>query len=197
MSSSFDFSSLSCSSTSDASLIAGYVQSYKSSSAQAWYQSKVLVSSFEGEGCYWGQSSVANGWTYFRSLLTAQGTSIYLMPAIFSGTDTFGSSNSWVDGVFNWNGGWPINTGSNLDFSGDMTYINALNSASKGYLAALSPCFFTYYGPNSYNKDWIYRSDNWLLATRFEQLIANRNSFDLVEVISWNGGFIRLYAADP
>lgn len=38
------------------------------------------------------------------------------------------------------------------------------------------------------NKNWIYRSDDWLLAERFEQLVANRNKYDMAELISWNGG---------
>lgn len=36
------------------------------------------------------------------------------------------------------------------------------------------------------NKNWIYRSDDWLLATRFEQLIAQRSKFDMAQLISWN-----------
>jgi glucan endo-1,3-alpha-glucosidase len=147
------------------------------------------VSTFSGDGCSWNANGdVYTGWTNFRNTLKGQSVYIYLVPAIFSATSTFAGVNSWMDAEFNWNSGWPVNTGSNLDFSGDQTYLNALNSAGKGYMAALSPAFFTYYGPSSYNKDWIYRSDNWLLATRFESLIANRNKFDMVEIISWNGG---------
>lgn len=33
------------------------------------------------------------------------------------------------------------------------------------------------------NKDWIYRSDDWLLARRMEQIISMRNSFDMAEII--------------
>lgn len=36
------------------------------------------------------------------------------------------------------------------------------------------------------NKNWIYRSDNWLLATRFESILSMRTQFDLVEMVSWN-----------
>lgn len=43
-----------------------------------------------------------------------------------------------------------------------------------------------YYGVNSYNKNWIYRGDDWLLATRMEQIIAMRTKVDMVEIISWN-----------
>jgi glucan endo-1,3-alpha-glucosidase len=185
--SSFDFTSLTCGS-GDLGTITGYVAQYANNGAQAKYNGNVLVSTFSGDSCSWNANGdVYTGWTNFRNTLKGQSINIYLVPAIFSATSTFGGVNSWMDAEFNWNSGWPVNTGSNLDFSGDTTYLNALNAAGKGYMAALSPAFFTYYGPSSYNKDWIYRSDNWLLATRFEMLIANRNKFDMVEIISWNG----------
>lgn len=37
-----------------------------------------------------------------------------------------------------------------------------------------------------YNKNFIFRGDDWLLATRMEQLVQNRNEVGLVEVITWN-----------
>jgi glucan endo-1,3-alpha-glucosidase len=194
--SSFDFTSLTCGS-GDLGTITGYVVKYANNGAQAKYNGNVLVSTFSGDGCTWNTGDVYTGWTNFRNLLKGQNINIYLIPAIFSATSTFANTNSWMDGEFNWNSGWPVNTGSNLDFSGDTTYLNALNAAGKGYMAALSPAFFTYYGPPpSYNKDWIYRSDNWLLATRFEMLIANRNKFDMVEIISWNGASAGLVKGD-
>ena len=76
--------------------------------------------------------------------------------------------------------------GSDLDTSSDMSYMSGLGS-SLTYMPAVSPCFFTYYSPQTYNKDWIYRSDNWLLATRMEQLISMRASVEFAELISWNG----------
>lgn len=179
---SLDVSSLSCSTASDAATHVASIATYATHSAQATYNGKVLVSTFSGESCTFGQGSVSAGWTYFRSLLTAKGISIYFLPSIFSDISTF-SSNSWMDGEFNWNGGWP--TGSTaLSTSSDISYMSALGS--KGYMAPVSPCFFTYYSPSSYNKDWIYRSDDWLLARRMEQIISMRNSFDMAEIISWN-----------
>jgi glucan endo-1,3-alpha-glucosidase len=74
---------------------------------------------------------------------------------------------------------------ANLDTSEDRRYLNALGS--KSYMAPISPAFFTYYGPSSWNKNWIYRSDNWLLATRFEDVISMRDKIDLIELITWNG----------
>lgn len=182
---SLDVSSLSCSSASDAATHVASIATYANHSAQAMYNSKVLVSTFSGESCTFGQGSVSAGWTYFRSLLTAKGISIYFVPSIFSDISTY-SGDSWMDGEFNWNGGWPTGNTA-LDTSSDTSYMSALGS--KGYMAAVSPCFFTYYSPSSYNKDWIYRSDDWLLARRMEQIISMRNSFDMAEIISWNGGY--------
>lgn len=181
---SFDVTSISCSSTSDASNFANLIATYASSKAQATYKGKTLVSGFSGDGCTFGQSSVLAGWTYVRSLLTAKNVSIYEMPAIFSDPSTFSSSSmGWLDGELNWNSGWPMGS-SNLDTSSDVEYMADLGN--KTYMPAVSPCFFTYYGPSSYNKNWIYRSDNWLLATRMEALIAMRAKFDMIELISWN-----------
>lgn len=57
----------------------------------------------------------------------------------------------------------------------------------KAYMAAIAPAFYTHYGASSWNKNWQFRSDNWLYSYRWEQLIANRNRFDLVEALTWNG----------
>lgn len=46
--------------------------------------------------------------------------------------------------------------------------------------------WFQHYGPDSYNKNLVYRSDNWHLAKRWEMLIAIRDRIDMVQVISWN-----------
>ncbi|ODN83711.1 hypothetical protein L202_01805 [Cryptococcus amylolentus CBS 6039] len=179
---SMDVSSLSCSSAADAATLVSTVTTYASHSAAAKYENKTLLSTFSGESCTFGQGSYQAGWTYFRTLLSKAGVSVYFMPATFADTSTF-SSSSWMDGEFNWNSGWPIGSTA-LDTSSDTTYLAALGN--KEYMAAASPAFFTYYGPTSYNKNWIYRSDDWLLARRFEQIISQRVSIDLIELISWN-----------
>jgi hypothetical protein len=43
-----------------------------------------------------------------------------------------------------------------------------------------------HYGPDTYNKNFIYSGDNWLLVERWEQLIANRAQLDLVQVLTWS-----------
>ena len=43
-----------------------------------------------------------------------------------------------------------------------------------------------HYGPETYNKNFIYSGDNWLFVERWEQLIANRAHVDMVEVLTWS-----------
>lgn len=56
----------------------------------------------------------------------------------------------------------------------------------RAYIAPVSPWFFTHYGPDSFNKNFVYLSDHWLYPKRWESLIAARDQFDFVEIISWN-----------
>lgn len=48
-------------------------------------------------------------------------------------------------------------------------------------MAAVSPTFFTHYGPESYNKNWLYVSDEHLYAKRWENLISARDEINIVE----------------
>lgn len=190
---SFDMTSFPCGSTGDADRLADLTAKYAGNSAQAKYNNKVLVSSFAGENCQFGKGSVQDGWNYFREQVKKRNIDIYFLPAHFAKTDTFGSSN-WFDGVMNWNGQWPSsNANPNLD--SDNQYLSALGG--RGYMAGISPFFFTYYGPNSWNKNWIYRSDDWLLATRWEQLLTIRNRFDHLQFVSWNDWGESHYVANP
>jgi glucan endo-1,3-alpha-glucosidase len=66
-------------------------------------------------------------------------------------------------------------------FDSDNQYIS--DNSGKIFMAAASPWFFTHYT----GKNWIYRSDDWLWNTRWEQIIANRASVDIVEIVTWNG----------
>lgn len=50
----------------------------------------------------------------------------------------------------------------------------------------MSPWFFTHYSPATYDKNWIYLADYWLYNARWETLVANRDSVDIVELITWN-----------
>ena len=161
---------------------ADLVASYKSHPNQAFYKNKLLLTLFDGAYCTYGQPNVNAGWTFFRSELAARGVTAYIMPSLFVDLE----QQTWFDGHFDWDNSWP-SAGTDLDGSQDLAAKSSLATRSKGYMPGVSPCFFTYYAPSSYNKNWIYRSDDWLLASRLEQMIKQRASHDMAELISWNG----------
>ncbi|KAG8958286.1 hypothetical protein FRC03_009284 [Tulasnella sp. 419] len=45
---------------------------------------------------------------------------------------------------------------------------------------------FYHYGPDTFNKNWIFKGDNHLYNTRWDLLIAHRNEIGIAEIISWN-----------
>lgn len=173
---SLDMTVLSCSSSSDAAKLVSIVEEYATATAQATYEGKVLVSTFAGSDC-------AFSWqTDFVDVLSSAGINIFFVPSIFSDVSTF-SSNTWMDGELNWNSGWPMGA-EDITTTSDEAYMAALGS--KEYMPAVSPFFYTHFGPNSWNKNWLYRSDDWLYCTRWEQIIAMRDSVQMTEILTWN-----------
>ncbi|KAI0269826.1 glycoside hydrolase [Gloeopeniophorella convolvens] len=72
----------------------------------------------------------------------------------------------------------------------DAQYIDSLNAMAgdekRAYMATVSPWFFTHYSPQSFNKNFIYYTDDHLYSTRWDSIIAARDDIDLVEVLTWN-----------
>ncbi|KAJ7754346.1 glycoside hydrolase family 71 protein [Mycena maculata] len=176
---SFDMSVMPCAAASDAALLQSYITKYSSHPNVLQFDGKMLISTFSGETCQFGQGSVDAGWTV--TVKTGM-PPVHFIPSFFVDPSTLGNYQS-IDGAFNWNGGWP-QTQSNTSFATDQPFISAL--ASKTYLGAVSPWFFTHYSPQTYNKNWIYDFDNWLFSSRWEVLIQNRQQVPIVEVITWN-----------
>ena len=171
-----------CSSPQDATTLVNYVIQYANHPNQLKYDGKVFVSTFAGDTCTFGSDSSSDGWkTQFIDQLTGN-NQVYFLPAFFSDPNSFKDFDGVIDGVYNWNSGWPVQLttqsatnmlqplGGSLtsslnspvlsDLVGsiqpDDTYLNGLNqmsSDSKTYMAAVSPWFFTHYGPDSYNKN--------------------------------------------
>ncbi|KAF9516438.1 glycoside hydrolase family 71 protein [Hydnum rufescens UP504] len=177
---SFDMTSLPCASPGDATVLRQYISTYANHPNQLYYQGKLIVSSFSGQDCTFGQGDINSGWNY--AIKTTAPQPVAFIPSFFSGTSSF-ASTPVMDGEFNWNGGWPMSD-SDIDFSSDQTFISAIGGRYR--IAAVSPVFFTHYGVNTYNKNWIYRSDDWLYNTRWELLIEKRAQIDMVEIITWN-----------
>ncbi|KAJ7510656.1 glycoside hydrolase family 71 protein [Mycena galericulata] len=178
---SFDMSVLPCNASGDAALLQKYITTYNNNSNVLQVDGKMLVTTFSGENCTFGQGSVDAGWT---SAVKTGVPPVQFVPSFSVNPSTLGSYQS-IDGAFNWNGGWPQSQ-VNTSFDTDQTYIAALGG--KTYLAAVSPWFFTHYasGSPTGNKNWIYNFDNWLFSERWEVLIQNRAQVPMIEVISWN-----------
>ncbi|KAJ7849581.1 glycoside hydrolase family 71 protein [Mycena leptocephala] len=176
---SFDMTVMPCTTAGDAALLQKYITTYSSHPNVMQFDGKMLITTFSGEKCTFGQSSVDAGWT---SAVKTGVPPVHFIPAFFVDPATFSTYQS-ADGAFNWNGGWPQSQ-VNTSFDTDTAYISALGG--KTYLGAVSPWFFTHYGADSFNKNWIYNFDNWLFSERWEVLIQNRAQVPIVEVITWN-----------
>lgn len=69
----------------------------------------------------------------------------------------------------------------------DINHVNAIGD-SRTYMAAVSPWFFTHYGADTYNKNWMYLSDFHLYARKWENLLKSDvySKIDLIEITTWN-----------
>ncbi|KAF8307707.1 hypothetical protein DL93DRAFT_1994463 [Clavulina sp. PMI_390] len=177
---SLDMTALPCAGASDANLVRSYLNNFASHPNQLYYKGRQVISTFSGSDCTFGQGSLNAGWNY--AVKTGVSAQNYFIPSFFSDVSTF-AGNSFQDGDFNWNGGWPMGS-TDIDWSSDQTHLNA--NSGRLYIAAVTPAFFTHYGPNSYNKNWIYRSDDNLYNARWDMLYQHRSQIDIVEIISWN-----------
>ena len=179
---SLDMTSLGCWSQADANNLVSYTSQFAKSSAQAIHNGKVLVSTFSGSDCNFGVGG-SQGWqTQYVDVLKNQGVNIFFVPSIFSDVSTF-SSNTWMDGELNWNSAWPVGDNA-ISTSVDERYMSALGG--KEYMAAVSPYFFTHFGQDTWNKNWIYKGDDWLYCTRWEQIISMRDRVKQTEILTWN-----------
>lgn len=88
--------SLSCTSSDDAAALRDYITKYASHPNQLLYNDKVFVSTFSGESCKFGQSTVDDGWNY--ALKTGL-PDVYFVPSFFVDPTTFSQYNV-LDGAF-------------------------------------------------------------------------------------------------
>ncbi|KAG7562553.1 hypothetical protein FFLO_02027 [Filobasidium floriforme] len=140
---------------------------------------KVVLSTFGGGDCSFG----GRGWEGFLKACRERGTEIYFIPAFFLPPEKI-LGMDYLDGVFNWNAAWPMGnyTTSSIE---DRPFLKS----DKAYMAAVSPWFFTHYGKTgdwAWNKNWIYRSDDHLYATRWMNILAADFDPEFIQIISWN-----------
>ncbi|KAH7908706.1 glycoside hydrolase family 71 protein [Hygrophoropsis aurantiaca] len=177
---SFDMTSLPCAQMEDSTILRQYISNYSQHQSQFSVGGKPMVSTFSGEQCEFGMPSVDDGWHY--ALKNSTSNPVHFIPAFFDLPATL-TPLTVIDGAFNWNAAWPIGK-NNATFDSDNEWIDALNG--RDYMAGVSPWFFTHYGANSYNKNFILRGDDWLIANRWELLVQHRNRISLAQVITWN-----------
>ncbi|KAJ7935235.1 glycoside hydrolase [Mycena leptocephala] len=188
---SFDMSSIPAGSESDVELLCSYFTTFGKHPRMFRYQGKVVVSTFAGEAATFGQNAgldeaCRSPKRQYRIL-----QQIHFIPAFFVDPARYPAISA-LDGVFNWNGGWPLHltpTHPRREIESptlDTDTYHLHNLGGRTFMAAVSPWFFTHYRADSWNKNWIYRGDDWLFVRRWEQLIDMRSQIDIVQVISWN-----------
>ncbi|KAJ7505299.1 glycoside hydrolase [Mycena galericulata] len=206
---------LPCATVDDGAALRARVLNFTTHPNQLQMNGKAFVSTFAGESCKFGQDSVADGWrTQFTQNPDLQGK-IHFVPSFFIDPATFTDFSGVMDGAFNFNSGWPIQVTSSFvngvtsdlvgtgpdaanalnQFIGsnatDLQQIQDLATLAAGappltYMAAVAPWFFTHFGPNSFNKNFIFLADQHLYPRRWETLIDTRDQIDLVEIVTWN-----------
>ncbi|KAJ3527217.1 hypothetical protein NMY22_g9870 [Coprinellus aureogranulatus] len=176
---SFDMGTIPCSQESDGDFLRGFVYRYHDHSNQLVFRGNPVVSSFGGQFCTFGQGTVNDGW---KRVLKRNLPGVHFIASFFMDPGIYGSMDA-VDGAFSWDSAWPM---GNYDITDayDVEYQRYLKGRT--YMAGVSPWFFTHYGADTYNKNFIFRADDWLLAQRWEILVRERDQTDIVQVISWN-----------
>ncbi|KAF9479532.1 glycoside hydrolase family 71 protein [Pholiota conissans] len=176
---SFDMASIPCNSDGDGNLIRQLVRQYNRHPNQLMYEGKNFVSTFGGQFCRFGTGSLNEGW---HNVLKRDMPPVHFVPALFMQPPELERLNA-LDGAFSWDSAWPLGN-YDINSSNDAQYQKYLKGRT--YMASVSPWFFTHYSRETYNKNWIYRPDSWLYASRWELLVKNRKNIDLVEIITWN-----------
>ncbi|KAL4266081.1 Glycoside hydrolase family 71 [Pleurotus pulmonarius] len=187
---SFDMSVIPCKTQGDIQHLLEYIKRWGNHPSMYRRDGKVVVSTFAGESSLFGFGDMETAWDFLKKCL-GETVPICFMPSFFIDPARYDRLH-FMDGVFNWNGGWPLHLSPGMPrealesckLDTDDHHLRCLGGRS--FMAAVSPWFFTHYGPETWNKNWIYRGDDWLFLRRWNQLIAARDRIDIVQIISWN-----------
>ncbi|KAF9031789.1 WSC-domain-containing protein [Hymenopellis radicata] len=163
---SFDYTAFDCSSASAS--IALFNQ-FKGYSSQFYYNGRPMLSSYAG-------SCMSSGeWQRMKSE-----TNAYLMPFMWGLEGLFTSEYSFLDSWLCWGCAWPQGN-TDKDTADDQYYISQLGNR---FATTVSMWMYTHYSWT--NKNFYQRGDDWLIVTRWEQLIAMRDQLTFVEMVTWN-----------
>ncbi|GME28445.1 hypothetical protein BU16DRAFT_448990 [Neofusicoccum parvum] len=165
-------------STSDAAAVGAKIADFAGKDAQLKVDDKVFASTFVGDAL-----DVA-------AVRSAAGVDIYFAPNF---DPALGTDMTTLDGALNWVG-WPNNganraptASANISVAdGDEKYLAAL-SDTQGYIAPVSPWFFTHFGQevaSSFDpKNWLFPGD-LLWYQRWNEVLTLDARF--LEIITWN-----------
>ncbi|GHJ87956.1 hypothetical protein NliqN6_4358 [Naganishia liquefaciens] len=169
-----DMDVIECVSTNNLALIQNYIATYQNHTAAAKYGGKSILTTFAGQNCRFGQSDMNKGW---QLAMNGYRNSTYFAPAWTEGPEKFSTYD--FDAFVNWGAAWPSST-SDIDMADDKYTMSKLGT--RKLIATVSPIFFTHFSW----KNWLYRSDDFMMSQKLEQLLCMRNQIDQIEIISWN-----------
>ncbi|KAH8914174.1 carbohydrate-binding module family 20 protein, partial [Atractiella rhizophila] len=149
----------------DSATIASYLRTYGNKAAAYKYNNAVFVSTFIGDN--------AVDW---NSIGSQAGLTLYACPNWQPG------SLGNVQCGFSWDA-WPSSNNQPINSNKTTATDVAYKNTGKPYMMPVSPWFYTHYGADTYNKNWIFYSD-WLWNTRWDQVLSVGPQF--VEIITWN-----------
>ncbi|KLT42749.1 glycoside hydrolase [Cutaneotrichosporon oleaginosum] len=180
---SLDLNVMSSSEWSDAVALTTKIAGLMGSPAQLMHNDRPVLTAFDGHAASWG----GKGWKgFFDELHQKMRFHVSFWPAWFQPPDDL-IDNMLIDGLFSWNGAWPMGNRHISLSHDDMAYI----ASPKPFMASVSPLFFTHYGKTgewAFDKNWIYRSDDLLYPSRWASILAlsDARAPEIVQVISWN-----------
>ena len=100
---SFNMTSLPCSSVRDASILQQYIRTYANHIDYFRYDGRMLVSTFAGDECRFGERSLDEGWKHALKPNYMNGPTlpdVWFVPAFFASPQTLSNSTA-IDGLFN------------------------------------------------------------------------------------------------
>lgn len=121
---------------SSVALFRQYLATYLSHPAAAKFKGRSVVTTFSGESCTFGTSSVNAGWA---SVFSGYRDQIYFAPSF--NTDPQRLPSFDIDAETNWGSAWP-DKGKEIETSRDEWFMKQLGS--KGYIGTVSPLFATH-----------------------------------------------------
>lgn len=186
---SFNTGALKCDDGSQYDLYRKYITDYLHHAAAAQIGDKQAVSASGGQDCTFGQGSTNDGWA---SVFASDYESVYFMPAFTGDPANLGELNFQAN--INWESAWPEGS-DEINLARDYQLMGQLNMTGKKYIGTVSPLSASHLSSKvggfrlihgrcaDSGQNSIWRSDDWLLGSRFEQMIAVRDNVDQIVLV--------------